>query len=273
MGPLHKLKILSNQNTSSAEPSDIVRKNARIDKSVKIGRFSIIEDGVEIGAGTIIGNYVLIKKGTKIGKNNIIYSGAQIGIDPQDYHFKGEYSECIIGDNNIIREYATISRATGENQKTIIGNNNFIMTYVHIAHNVRIGDNTVIASGAQIAGYVEIGDFAYIGGLSGIHQFCRVGKYAMLGAKSYLNKDLPPYFLARGNRAKIYGVNRVGLLRHGFSSKEIEEIKEIFRLFYRTDKNLNEIISQIEFNISSDFLQEIIKFIKSSRRGIILKIK
>uniref|UniRef100_A0A7C6AHK5 Acyl-ACP--UDP-N-acetylglucosamine O-acyltransferase n=1 Tax=candidate division WOR-3 bacterium TaxID=2052148 RepID=A0A7C6AHK5_UNCW3 len=271
MEPLHKLEILSNYNALSTESPDIVNKGAHIDKSVKIGRFSIIENGVEIGAGTTIGNYVLIKRGTKIGKNNIIYSGAQIGTDPQDYHFKGEYSECIIGDNNIIREYATISRATGENQKTIIGNNNFIMTYVHIAHNVRIGNNTVIASGAQIAGYVEIDDFAYIGGLVGIHQFCRVGKYAMLGAKSYLNKDLPPYFLAHGNRARVYGVNRIGLVRHNFNNNDIEEIKKIYRLIYKTNKNLNEIISLINTSTFGKFSQEMIDFIKKSHRGIIFK--
>ncbi|MGB9719989.1 MAG: acyl-ACP--UDP-N-acetylglucosamine O-acyltransferase [bacterium] len=247
----------------------MISKKAKIHKSVKIGKYSIIEKGVEIGEGTGIGNFVVIKKGTIIGRNNKIYSGVQLGTDPQDYHFKGEYSECIIGDNNIIREYATISRATGKNKRTIIGNNNFIMTYVHIAHNVKIGNNTVIASGAQIAGYVEIDDFAYIGGLVGIHQFCRVGKYAMLGAKSYLNKDLPPYFLARGNRARIYGINRQGLLRYGFNNEEIEEMKRIFRLIYKTNKNMKEIINLLKSELHPKHSQEIIDFIKSSHRGII----
>ncbi len=248
-----------------------ISKKSKIHKSVRIGKFTIIEDGVEIGEGTEIGHYVLIKKGTKIGSNNKIYSGVQLGTDPQDYHFKGEYSECIIGNNNIIREYATISRATGENKKTIIGNNNFIMTYVHIAHNCKIGNNTIIASGAQIAGYGEIGDFAYIGGLVGIHQFCRVGKYAMLGAKSYLNKDLPPYLLARGNRARVFGINRTGLLRLGFNSTEIEEVKKIFRILYYTNHTMNEIINLLKNNISKKFSQEIVKFIKTSQRGIVRK--
>jgi UDP-N-acetylglucosamine acyltransferase len=176
-----------------------------------------------------------------------------------------------IGDDNIIREYVTISRATGRNEQTIIGNGNFIMTYVHIAHNVKIGNNTVIASGAQIAGYVEIDDFAYIGGLVGIHQFCRVGKYAMLGAKSYLNKDLPPYLLARGNRAKIYSINRTGLLRHNFTSREIEEIKKIFRLIYKSNNNITETLSLLNRNTSKTYAREVAKFIKSSRRGIILR--
>ncbi len=248
-----------------------ISRRAKIHKTVKIGRFSLVEDGVEIGEETEIGSYVLIKKGTKIGRKNKIYSGAQLGIDPQDYHFKGEYSECIIGDNNIIREYATISRATGETNRTVIGNNNFIMTYVHIAHNVKIGNNTVIASGSQIAGYVEIGDYAYIGGLVGIHQFCRVGAYAMLGAKSYLNKDIPPFFLARGNRTRIYGINRVGLIRHGFTNKEIAEIKNIFNLLYRSNKTLREIVEILKNNLSFKFSKEIINFIETSQRGILLK--
>lgn len=248
-----------------------ISKRAKIHKSVTVGRFAIIEDGVEIGAGTQIGNYVLIKPGTRIGKNNKIYSGAQLGTDPQDYHFNGEYSECIIGDNNIIREYATISRATGKNNKTIMGNNNFIMTYVHIAHNVKIGNNTVIASGTQIGGYVEIDDFAYIGGLAGIHQFCRVGKYAMLGAKSYLNKDLPPFFMAGGNRARIYGINRLGLLRRSFTNKEIEEIKSIFRVIYKTKENLSYILDTLNKKHPGPFSKDIINFINSSKRNIILR--
>lgn len=250
----------------------IISKRAKIHKSVIIGHYSIIEDGVEIGAHTKIGNYILIKKGTKIGKDNVICSGAQMGVDPQDYHFKGEDSQCIIGDNNIIREYATISRATGENNKTVIGNNNFIMTYVHIAHNVKIGNNTIIASGTQLGGYVEVGDFANIGGLSGVHQFCRIGRHSMLGAKSYLNKDLLPFFLARGNRANIYGVNTKGLRRNSFTWQEIEEIKNIFRIIYNSSYNLRRVIKTLRQKYPNKFTDEVIDFIETSRRGILLKI-
>ncbi len=249
----------------------LIGKKSKVHKSVEIGDYTIIEDGVEISEGTHIGNFVLIKCGTKIGRNNRIYSGAQIGTEPQDYHFKGEYSECIIGDNNIVREYATISRATGEGKSTVIGDNNFIMTYVHIAHNVRIGNNTVIASGAQIAGYVEIGDFAYIGGLAGIHQFCRIGKYAMLGAKSYLNKDLPPFFLARGNRARVFSVNFRGLKNNNFSNPDIEKIKAIFHLIYRTKYPLQRVLEMITENHQNPFAGEVMSFISTSKRGIILR--
>ena len=249
----------------------IISKGAKIDKSAIIGSYSIIEDGVAIGAHTVIDSYVCIKRGTTIGKNNRIHSGVQIGVEPQDYHFKGEDSQCIIGDYNVIREYATISRATGENDITIIGNNNFIMTYVHIAHNIKIGNNIIIASATQIGGYVEIDDFANVGGLTGIHQFCRIGKYAMLGAKSYLNKDLPPYLLARGNRAKVYAVNIKGLRRNAFSQAEIEDIKDLFRIVYTSFYNLTECLKILKKRPTTKHSDEFIKFVESSRRGILLK--
>jgi UDP-N-acetylglucosamine acyltransferase len=249
-----------------------VHPKARIDKSTVIGPYSIIEDDVEIGAHNKIGSYVTIKKGTVIGNGNSIYSGVQLGIDPQDYHFVGESSKCVIGDNNIIREYTTISKATGKDKKTVIGDNNFIMTYVHIAHNNEIGNNSIISSGAQLGGYVLVDNFANIGGLAGIHQFCHIGKYAMLGAKSYLNKDLLPYFLARGNRAKVYGVNVKGLQRNSFTSEDIANIKDIFRILYHSAYSLTEAIEILKTKKSHNkYIDKIIKFIELSRRGVLLK--
>ncbi len=249
----------------------IISEKAKIEKSVIIGPYSIIEEEVQIGAYTKIGSNVVIKKGAVIGKRNTIHAGVHISVDPQDYHFKDESSKCIIGNGNIIREYTTISRATGENNATVIGNNNFIMTYVHIAHNIQIGNNTIISSGTQLGGYVEIDDFANIGGLTGIHQFCRVGKYAMLGAMSYLNKDLPPYLLARGNRARVHGVNVKGLQRHSFSLKEIEYIKNLFRILYKSSHNLTDCLSILKKKESTNiYTQEMLKFIETSKRGILL---
>lgn len=248
----------------------LISKRAQIDPSVVIGPFSIIEDDVVIKSQTWIGSHVIIRSGSVIGKNNHISAGAQIGVDPQDYHFKGEQSRCIIGDNNVIREYATISRATGAGNKTTIGNNNFIMTYVHVAHNNVIGNNVVISSIAQLGGYVQVGDFANIGGHAGIHQFCRVGQYAMLGAKSYLNKDLPPFLLASGNCAKVCGLNTTGLLRNLFSWEEIEEIRYIMRLIYHSERSFAQCKEILEKR-NSPQAREFLEFIKSSRRGILMK--
>ncbi|UCD19841.1 MAG: acyl-ACP--UDP-N-acetylglucosamine O-acyltransferase [candidate division WOR-3 bacterium] len=248
----------------------LVSPRAKVDRSVSVGPYSVIEDDVVIGERTRIDSHVVIRSGTVIGKNNVVCSGAQIGIEPQDYHFKGERSFCVIGDSNVIREYATISRATGEGNKTIIGSSNFIMTYVHVAHNNVIGDNVVISSIAQLGGYVQIGDHANIGGHAGIHQFCRVGRYAMLGAKSYLNKDLPPYLLASGNIARVRGVNTTGLIRNLFSWEEIEEIRCIMRLIYYSGKNsvhCRELLKKRDSCRAHEFLQ----FMESSKRGILLK--
>lgn len=247
-----------------------VSPRARIDPSVTVGPYSVIEDDAVIGEGTRVDSHVIIRSGTIIGKNNVICSGAQIGVDPQDYHFKGEHSYCVLGDNNVIREYATISRATGEGNWTIVGNNNFIMTYVHIAHNNVIGDNVVISSIAQLGGHVQIGDHANIGGHAGIHQFCRVGRYAMLGAKSYLNKDLPPYLLASGNIARVRGVNTTGLLRNLFSWEEIEEIRNIMRLVYHSDNGFKQCQDLLQKR-NSCHAHEFLQFMISSKRGILLK--
>lgn len=250
--------------------NSIISRKAHIGRGVTIGPYSIVEDDVVIEAESRVGSHVVIHNGTVIGFRNVVSSGAQIGVDPQDYHFKGEPSRCIIGNNNVIREYATISRATGEGNETFIGDNNYIMTYVHVAHNIRVGNNVVISSIAQLGGHVQIGDYANIGGHAGIHQFCRVGKYAMLGAKSYLNKDLPPYLMASGNRARVCGLNTTGLLRNLFSWAEIEEIKNIMRFIYESQHNLTECTAMLEKR-NSCFAREFIDFLKTSKRGILLK--
>jgi UDP-N-acetylglucosamine acyltransferase len=246
-----------------------ISTKAKIDKSVFIGPYAIIEDDVEIGADTTIDRSVVIRKGTRIGKGNAIHAGVQLGVDPQDYHFGGESSQCIIGNYNIIREYATISRATGEREQTVLGDRNFIMTYVHIAHNCEIGNNTVISSGTQIGGYVRIDDYVTIGGLCGVHQCSRIGKYAMLGAASYLNKDLPPFLLARGNRARVYGLNTRGLRRNLYSWHEIEEIKRVYRNISNSPFTIHECIKNLKTEECSEHILEIVKFIESSKRGFL----
>ncbi len=251
----------------------IISKKAKVHKSVTVGPFSTIEGNVEIGADCIIGSSVIIKQGTIIGKKNTICAGVQIGVDPQDYHYKGEVSQCIIGDGNIIREFTTVSKATGKDRRTVIGDNNFIMTYIHIAHNVEIGNNAVISSGTQLGGHVRIDDYANIGGLVGIHQFCRVGKYAMVGAQSYLNKDLPPYLLARGNRAIVYGVNVRGLQRNSFSKEKIEYIKDLFHILYKSTNTVSECLEILKSKKPlNDDAREMIRFIEASERGILLKV-
>ena len=251
-----------------------ISKRARIHRSSAIGSFCIIEDDVIIGERNTFESHVIVRKGTVIGNDNTIHAGVHIGVIPQDYHYRGEDSYCHIGNNNTIREYATISKATGKKQKTVIGDGNFIMTYVHVAHNVIISNHTIIASGAQLGGHVQLGDYATVGGLAGVHQFCRIGKYAMLGAKSYLNQDLPPYLLACGNRALVYGVNVRGLQRNTFNRSDIERIKEIYRLLYGSSCKSSEVYAMLEEKaVDNHFAEDILGFMRTSRRGILLKTK
>lgn len=251
-----------------------ISERARIKRSSIIGAFCIIEDDVIIGERNTIGSHVIIRKGTVIGNDNMIHAGVHLGVLPQDYHYQGEHSRCHIGNNNIIREYATVSKATGEDRETVIGDNNFIMTYVHVAHNVIIGSHTIVASGSQLGGHVQLGDHATVGGLAGVHQFCRIGKYAMLGAKSYLNQDLPPYLLACGNRAVVFGVNVRGLQRHSFSRSDIERIKEVYRLLYRSSFGSSKVLEMLEETAAgNDFAGDFLGFMRTSQRGILLKTK
>lgn len=249
-----------------------IDRRAEIDPSVEIGPYSIIGPGVKIGKGTKIGSSVRIEGETIIGENNKIFHGATIGLDPQDYAFKGEKSGVIIGNNNIIREYASIHRATGEGNYTIVGDNNFIMAYAHIAHNCRVGSNIIIVNAAQLAGHVIVEDFAYISGLVGVHQFVRIGRYSLIGANSKLVQDLPPFVIAQGVSAKATGINIVGLKRKGFSLERIKVIKEIYRIFFQSNLNTSEAIEEIlrQFPESPD-AQEFVEFVKNSKRGVLKK--
>lgn len=176
-----------------------------------------------------------------------------------------------IGDENTIREYTTITRATGINAATVIGNRNYIMTYVHVAHNVKIGSDIVITSGTQLGGNTEVDDFATIGGLVGIHQYCRVGRLAMVGAASYLNKDFPPFFIGRGNPCRVRGVNLAGLRRNNMI-KEYEVLKDVYKTIYRSKLNLRQAAGKIaEKYQDNECVNYLLNFIKESRRGINLK--
>ncbi len=248
-----------------------ISKQADIDVGVSIGRFTIIEADVKIGKGTTIGHNTIIRNGSIIGSHNLIGGGVQIGIEPQDYHYRGERSFCVIGNHNIIREYATISCATGTDAKTIIGDRNYIMTYVHVAHNAVIGNDVIIASGSQLGGHVIIDDYVNIGGLCGIHQFCRIGRMAMLGAKSYLNKDLAPFLLAAGNRARIVGVNVKGLKKNRMTDAEIVSLKTIYRRIFSSVRPLRKTLAELGEQAHEAKIAEIIDFFKTTKRGVLMR--
>ncbi len=249
----------------------IVHPNARIAEGVEIGPFSVIGENVAIDKDTRIGPHVVITGWTTIGKNCKIYQFSSIGEPPQDLKFKGEESHVIIGDNNVIREFVTINRATTHGGgKTVLGDGNFLMAYAHVAHDCLIGNEVIMSNAATLAGHIEIEDGAIIGGLVGVHQFVRIGAYSFISGLSGVPQDIPPYMLAAGSRCKLYGLNMVGLKRHGFPQKTIKGLKKAYKIIFRSGLILEEAIKAIEDDeiaIISEVVH-LVQFIQSSKRGI-----
>jgi len=251
-------------------PSAIVHPGAQIGAGVEIGPFAIIGENVEIGDETRIGPHCIIDGWTKIGQGNKIYTGAIVGSEPQDLKFRGEKTYLFIGDDNIIREYATISRGTeGGGGETRIGSNNLVMSYVHVGHDVQLGNNCVIAHATGIAGHVVVEDRVVMGGIVGVHQFTKIGRMAMIGAHSMVNKDVPPYTLVDGDPAKVYGVNIVGLRRNGLSPETRMEIQRAYKILYRSGLNVSQAIEVMERELAgSEEIDHFLRFLRGADRGI-----
>jgi UDP-N-acetylglucosamine acyltransferase len=252
-------------------PTAIIDSKADIGEGVEIGAYCVIEKGVSISEGTKIGPHVVIREGTRIGKQCQISQFASIGEAPQFSGYKGEKTFLQIGDHNIIREFVTLHRGTVKGGgKTVIGNENFIMAYSHVAHDCQIGSQVVMANGATLAGHILIEDFAIIGGLSAIHQFCRVGAYAIIGGITGVILDIPPYTKAQGDRAKLFGLNTVGLKRANFSEETLKALKKAYRIIFRSGLTLEKAMKQVgEEEISqTPEVQHFLQFIQGSKRGI-----
>jgi UDP-N-acetylglucosamine acyltransferase len=247
----------------------IIHPNAKLGNNISIGPYCIIGENVTVGDDTTLHNHIVLENYTTIGKNCRFHSHSVIGGDPQDLKFKGGESHVIIGDNNIVREYVTINRATAPGSKTVIGNNNLIMAYVHIAHNCIIGNQVILANVATLAGHVTIEDFAVIGGGVFIHQFVQIGKYSITGGCSKVIKDTPPFLKVAGDPTKPYGLNTIGLQRHNFSKEVMHTLKIAYKILYRQGLSLHDALDKIEKELGgSEEIAHFIKFIRSSKRGI-----
>ena len=251
-------------------PTAIVHPNAKLGREVVIGPYSIIGENVEIGDYTRIDSHVVIEGWTTIGKRCHIYHGASIGCEPQDLKFKGEKSYLFIGDDNLIREYVTISRGTeGGGGETRIGNNNLFMANSHIAHDCQIGNHVVLANSVALAGHVTVEDRVTIGGLCGVHQFTKIGKMAMIGGCTKIVKDIPPFVLVDGIPAKVSGINIVGLRRNEVPPEVRNEIKKAYKILYRSRLNIKQAIEQMEQELaSSPEIDHFIRFLRNAERGI-----
>ncbi len=251
-------------------PTAIIDPAAEIDSNVEIGPYSIINGNVFIGSGTVIGPHVVIDSYVTIGPDCRIFQYASIGAAPQAIKFKGEETHVKIGRGTVVREFVTINRGTGfGGGVTEVGEENFLMAYTHIAHDCKTGRKVIMANNATLAGHITVGDCVTIGGLVAIHQFVRVGDYAYVGGKSAVVKDIPPYVIAAGDRAKLHGLNKVGLKRHGFSEETLSLLKKAYRIIFRIGLTLNEAVERVQAEV--DQVPEVVNFvdfITSSQRGI-----
>lgn len=258
----------------SIHPTAVVDSKAELHSSVSVGPYAVIGANVRIGEDSTVEAHAVINGPTTIGERNLISSFAVIGGAPQDLGYKGEPTELIIGNDNQIREFASIHRGTpGGHKKTVIGNNNLLMAYTHVAHDCVLGDHVIMANVATLAGHVQVGDRASIGGLVAIHQFCRIGTFSYIGGVSGISLDVPPYVIIAGtrNRTRISGVNKVGLKRNGFTRETIKNLDEAFRIIFRTPNLLMKDAIEVARNQFPDCpeVQTLVKFFQDSKRGVV----
>ena len=246
----------------------IVSKKAKIAEGVEIGPYAIIEDDVQIAKGVKVWPHAHICTGTQLGEAAQVHMGAVVGHLPQDLTFDVNRKTCTkIGKNTIIREYSTIHRSTKEDMPTSIGDSCYLMAASHVGHDCKMGNNVILANGSLLAGHVEVGDNSFISGNVAVHQFCRIGNHVIVGGFSGINMDVPPYMLVRGPSV-VRGVNLVGLRRAKFGRDIIHNIMEAFKLLYRSDLNTTQAIDEIKKIGPSKELENLVKFIQNSKRGI-----
>jgi UDP-N-acetylglucosamine acyltransferase len=249
----------------------IVHPKASLADDVEVGPFCLIGEHVTIGKGTRLLSHVTVDGWTEIGERNELHPFASIGGPPQHLGYKGEPTKVVIGDDNMLREYVTVNRATVQGGGvTSLGSRNFLMAYVHVAHDCRLGSHLILANAASLAGHIAIGDHAIIGGLTGIHQHVRVGSYSMVGGCCALAQDLPPFMRAAGGyRARMYGLNSVGLRRQGFSTDRISVLKRAYDMLFRSGHRTAEAarLAKAEFGDQPDVMT-VVSFLEGTKRGI-----
>lgn len=253
-------------------PTTLIDSKAEIDSGVEIGPFCVIGPNVKIGAGSVIKSHVVLNGHTTIGSNNEIYQFASVGEANQDKKYKGEPTQLVIGDNNVIRENATIHRGTiQDNGITVIGSNNLFMASTHVGHDCIVGDNNIMANFAALAGHVTVGDHVILGGYTGIHQFCQVNSYSMCGMGSMVSKDVPRYVMVSGSPAKAHGMNFEGMRRRGVPDSVIRSLRTAYKTVYLKGLTLEAALLELEqgdmFHIPE--VAEYVLSIRRSKRGIV----
>ena len=256
---------------SNIDPRAIVSPKAELAADVTVGPYTVIGDDVRIGAGTWIGPHAVINGPTTIGAGNKIFQFASIGDAPQDLKYKGEPTRLEIGDRNVFREFTTMNRGTAQGGAvTVIGSDNLFMAFTHVAHDCRVGSRCVMANYATLAGHVELGDWVIMGGYSGTHQFTKIGAHAFIGNNAAVTRDVPPYVMAVGTPAVPHSINSEGLKRRGFSAEQIRNLKNAYRVLYRSDLKLADAVEELKSRAASQpELRIFVDFIGESTRSLV----
>lgn len=252
---------------TNLHPTAVIDPSARIHRSAKIGPYAVIGEDVVIGENCLVGAHAHVEF-THMGRDNRLLPGCFVGGPPQDLKYGGERTRLVMGNNNTVREAVTLNRGTSAHGQTRIGDNCLFMAYSHVAHDCLIGNNVVVVNSVAVAGHVEIGDFAVLGGLAAIHQFVKIGRFCMLGGGAMVNKDVPPFCLAQGDRAALRGLNLLGLRRAGFPRDEVSAIKEAYKTLFLSGLTQAEALAKLKSRAQPAPVLEMLDFIERSKRGV-----
>jgi UDP-N-acetylglucosamine acyltransferase len=253
------------------DPHALVSPQAQLAADVTVGPFSIIGPNVQIGARTVVGPHVVINGPTRIGADNRFFQFASIGDAPQDKKYNGEPTRLEIGDRNVFRESCTVNRGTAHGAGvTSIGDDNLFMAYSHVAHDCIVGDKAIFANCAALAGHVEIGDWVILGGLTAVHQYVKIGAHAFLAGGAIVQRDVPPYVMVAGNPAEPHMVNSQGLKRRGFDERQVRNIRDAYRVLYRSDLKLADALERLKpVAVARPEIKAFVDFITRSTRSIV----
>jgi UDP-N-acetylglucosamine acyltransferase len=249
-------------------PTAIVSPKAELDSGVEVGPYAVIDGPVTIGAGTVVGPHAYLTGHTTIGRDNQIHAGAVLGHEPQDWGFARQTRSYLrVGNRNIFREYCNVHRGTAPESATVIGDDCFLMATAHVGHNCVVGNRVVLCNCALLAGHVRVGDRAFVSGGVVIHQFTQIGRLAMISGNARISMDVPPFTLA-AERNEVHALNMVGLRRAGLAPEAVAELKELFRLFYRSGRTGSQALAEADGRFQTPEAREFIAFVKQSANGI-----
>ena len=253
----------------SIHPLAVVSPHAELGSDVRIGPFCVVEAGVVLGDGCHLVGHVTVKSGTVLGRDNLVLEGTVLGGMPQHIHMPEHPGTTEIGDGNVFRENCTVHRALEAGHVTRIGNHCLFMVAAHAAHDCTVEDNVILTNGVMLGGHVSVGSRACIGGNVGVHQFCRIGKLAMIGGCARVIRDVPPFVMLDGDTAMVVGLNKVGLRRAGLTMSEVRDLKEAYRIIYRSGLMWQEMLDTLQQEFTAGPAAELHEFFLGGKRGFV----